>query len=182
MFKHLLVPTDGSDLSVAAIQMAVALAKEHQAAVTAVHVMPEFHVLTYESEMLGDSKERFIQVVRQHAEAYLATVSVAAAEAGVACETVAVTHDRPYEAIINIAAQRGCDLVVMASHGRSGVRGLLIGSETQKVLTHCSIPVLVVRTVRTVQTSTAPQPHSEETAGATKDASSQSSIRPFVSL
>ncbi|WP_010099234.1 universal stress protein [Burkholderia ubonensis] len=178
MFKHLLVPTDGSDLSVAAIQMAVALAKEHQAAVTAVHVMPEFHVLTYEAEMLGDTKERFIQVVRQHADAYLATVTAAAAEAGVPCETVAVTHDRPYEAIINVAAQRGCDLVVMASHGRSGVRGLLIGSETQKVLTHCSIPVLVVRAVRA---SAAARPHSEA-AGATKNASSQSSIQPFVSL
>ncbi|KWE57381.1 universal stress protein [Burkholderia ubonensis] len=178
MFKHLLVPTDGSELSVAAIQMAVALAKEHQAAVTAVHVMPEFHVLTYEAEMLGDTKERFIQVVRQHADAYLATVTAAAAEAGVPCETVAATHDRPYEAIINVAAQRGCDLVVMASHGRSGVRGLLIGSETQKVLTHCSIPVLVVRAVRA---SAAARPHSEA-AGATKNASSQSSIQPFVSL
>ncbi|TDN62237.1 universal stress protein [Paraburkholderia sp. BL10I2N1] len=145
MFKHLLVPTDGSTLSEAAIQMAVTLASENGAKVTGLHVMPEFHVFAYGTEMLADTEEQFIRVNQQHADDFLAAVTRAAAQVGVECETVATTRARPYEAIISTAAQRNCDLIVMASHGRSGVHALLIGSETQKVLTHSAIPVLVVR-------------------------------------
>ena len=71
--------------------------------------------------------------------------AAAAQAAGVACETVQVEHEHPYEAIINTAASRGCDLIVMASHGRHGIAALVLGSETFKVLTHCKIPVLVHR-------------------------------------
>jgi nucleotide-binding universal stress UspA family protein len=145
MFKHLLVPTDGSALSEAAIQMAVALAQESGAKVTGLHVIPEFHVLAFGTEMLADAEKRYIQVTRQHADDYLAVVTKAAAQAGVECEAVATNCAHPYEAIISVAAQRNCDLIVMASHGRSGMRALLLGSETQKVLTHSPIPVLVVR-------------------------------------
>ena len=145
MFKHLLVPTDGSELSEAAIQMAVTLAKESGAKVTGLHVIPEFHVLAYGVEMLADTEERFIQVTRQHAEDFLSVIAKAAGQMGVECDTVATTHAHAHEAIISIAAQRNCDLIVMASHGRGGMRALLIGSETQKVLTHSPIPVLVVR-------------------------------------
>ncbi|MGF6597164.1 nucleotide-binding universal stress UspA family protein [Paraburkholderia sp. GAS448] len=145
MFKHLLVPTDGSALSDAAIQMAVTLARESGAKVTALHVIPEFHVLAYGTEMLADTEDRFIQVTRQHAENYLAVVTKAATQAGVECDTVARNHAHPYEAIISVAEQRDCDLIVMASHGRGGMRAMLLGSETQKVLTHSAIPVLVVR-------------------------------------
>jgi nucleotide-binding universal stress UspA family protein len=145
MFKHLLVPTDGSALSDAAIQMAVTLAKESGAKVTGLHVIPEFHVLAYGTEMLADTEEQFIQVTRQRADDYLAVVTKAATQAGVECDTVARNRDHPYEAIISVAEQRNCDLIVMASHGRGGLRALLLGSETQKVLTHSQIPVLVVR-------------------------------------
>jgi nucleotide-binding universal stress UspA family protein len=145
MFKHLLVPTDGSALSDSAIQMAVTLARESGAKVTALHVIPEFHVLAYGTEMLADTEDRFIQVTRQHAENYLAVVTRAATQAGVECDTVARNHAHPYEAIISVAEQRDCDLIVMASHGRGGMRAMLLGSETQKVLTHSAIPVLVVR-------------------------------------
>ncbi|KAA1013549.1 universal stress protein [Paraburkholderia panacisoli] len=145
MFKHLLVPTDGSALSEVAVQMAVTFAAENHACVTGLHVMPEFHVLAYGIEMLADTEEKFVQVHRERAEAFLATVTKAASQASVRCETVATTRAHPYEAIISTATERNCDLIVMASHGRSGVRGLLIGSETQKVLTHSAIPVLVVR-------------------------------------
>jgi nucleotide-binding universal stress UspA family protein len=145
MFKHLLVPTDGSALSEVAVQMAVTLAAENNASVTGLHVMPEFHVLAYGTETLADTEETFVQVNRERAEASLAAVTKAATQASVICETVATTRAHPYEAIISTAIELNCDLIVMASHGRSGVRGLLIGSETQKVLTHSAIPVLVVR-------------------------------------
>ncbi len=145
MFKHLLVPTDGSALSVAAIQMAVTLASESGAKVTGLNVIPEFHVLAYCTEMLADTEEQFILATRQRADDYLAAVTKATTQAGVECDTVARNRDHPYEAIISVAAQRNCDLIVMASHGRGGLRALLLGSETQKVLTHSQIPVLVVR-------------------------------------
>lgn len=145
MFKHLLVPTDGSALSGAAVQMAVTVAKENGASLTALHVMPEFHVLAYGPEMLVDTEERFMRSAREHADSYLRAVGETATEAGVECDTVATVRAHPYEAIIDIATHRHCDLIVMASHGRGGMRALLIGSETQKVLTHSMIPVLVVR-------------------------------------
>ncbi|MGT2510305.1 universal stress protein [Cupriavidus basilensis] len=145
MFKHLLVPTDGSQLSEAAVRMAVTVARDFRAKVTGFHVIPEFRVFTHRIEMLEDTQERFAQMAEHHAEQYLGVIAQAAKEAGVECETVCVTGDHPYEAIIRAVEERGCDLVVMASHGRSGVQGLLIGSETQKVLTHSTIPVLVYR-------------------------------------
>jgi hypothetical protein len=95
--------------------------------------------------MIADTEKRVIQATRQHADDYLAVIAKAAAQAGVECYTVATNRAYPYEAIISVAAQRNCDLIVMASHGRSGMRALLLGSETQKVLTHSQIPVLVVR-------------------------------------
>jgi nucleotide-binding universal stress UspA family protein len=145
MFKHLLVPTDGSALSEAAIQMAVRLASESGARITGIHVIREFRVFAYEAQMIADTEEQFIRVAQQHADAYLGVIAKAAEQAGVECDTLSTTRAHPYEAIISIAAQRDCDLIVMASHGRGGVRALLLGSETQKVLTHSSLPVLVVR-------------------------------------
>ncbi|KAI3600641.1 Universal stress protein family [Cupriavidus necator H850] len=145
MFQHLLVPTDGSTLSEAAIRAAVTLAKAFEARITGVHVIPEFRVFTHRIDMLEDTQERYAQLAEQRAEQYLAEVSQAAQEAGLACETISVTHNHPYEAIIQAGEERNCDLIVMASHGLGGLQGLLLGSETQKVLTHCNIPVLVVR-------------------------------------
>ncbi|RKE37641.1 nucleotide-binding universal stress UspA family protein [Paraburkholderia sp. BL23I1N1] len=145
MFKHLLVPTDGSARSAAAIQMTVKLAVENGAKVTGLHVIPEFHMLAYGTEMIADNEERIIQSARQRADDYLEVIKKAAAQAGVECNTVAVSRAHAYEAIIGVAAEQHCDLIVMASHGRSGMRAFLLGSETQKVLTHCQIPILVVR-------------------------------------
>jgi nucleotide-binding universal stress UspA family protein len=145
MFKHLLVPTDGSALSEAAIQMTITLAVESGAKITGLHVIPEFHVLAYGTEMIADNEDRIIQTARQRADDYLGIVKKAAAQAGVECNTVSTSRAHPYEAIISVAAEQNCDLIVMASHGRSGMRALLLGSETQKVLTHSQIPVLVVR-------------------------------------
>jgi nucleotide-binding universal stress UspA family protein len=145
MFKHILLPTDGSRLSDDAIRMGVQLAKVVNAKVTGFHVMPEFHVFTYKTEMLEDTKDEFARDSKAHAAQYLNVVQSAADVAGVPCDIASAIHDHPYEAIINAAQEHGCDLIVMASHGRKGVQAVLLGSETQKVLTHSHIPVLVCR-------------------------------------
>jgi len=145
MFKHLLVPTDGSAMSMGAVRMAVGLAKEFDAKITGIHVIPEFHLLTYDTELLADTRTEHARHARNHAERYLAFIEQAATDAAVLCETTWLVNDHPYEAIVNAAQERHCDLIVMASHGRRGMEGLLIGSETQKVLIHSRIPVLVYR-------------------------------------
>ncbi|MGZ5187460.1 MAG: universal stress protein [Caldimonas sp.] len=145
MFKHLLLPTDGSPASNDAIRKGIQFAKSEQAQVTGIYVIPEFHVMTYRVDMVEDTKAEFAEDTRVHADRYLGVVREAARQAGVTCETVSVTSDHPFEAIIDTAEAKGCDLIVMASHGRRGARGLLLGSETLKVLTHSKIPVLVYR-------------------------------------
>jgi len=89
--------------------------------------------------------EKGAEIEKELAEAYLSTIEKAAKREGVACDVVCERNDFPYDAIIRVAKQKGCDLIMMASHGRRGVGALLIGSETQKVLTHSKIPVLVYR-------------------------------------
>lgn len=145
MFKHILLPTDGSRGSEKAIRKALELAKSTGAKVTGFHVIPKFHVFTYRTEMLEDTREEYARDSRAHAQQYLAVIEKAAKQAGVSCETAYTTSDHPYGAIIQAAKRKGCDLIAMASHGRRGVQGLLLGSETQKVLTHSKIPVLVYR-------------------------------------
>jgi nucleotide-binding universal stress UspA family protein len=145
MFKHLLLPTDGSDLSVAAIQKGIQIAQGMNAKVTGLHVQPKFHVLSYHTEMLEDTKEGFQKHAKTHAEQYLGVIARAAKEANVICDTASSVSDHSYEEIIRVAGERRCDLIVMASHGLKGLQGLLLGSETQKVLTHSTIPVLVYR-------------------------------------
>ena len=163
MFKHILLPTDGSDLSTAAIHQGIMLAKSIRAKITGLCVMPR-HPKTLSAaqmptEVLDQSAsrckelaeayletiEKGAEIARQLAEAYLQVILKSAQDAGVACEVVTERADSPYEAIIRVADQKGCDLIMMASHGRSGVKAILIGSETQKVLTHSKIPVLVYR-------------------------------------
>lgn len=145
MFKHLLLPTDGSELSESAIRKGVEVAQAINARITGLYVIPEFHIFTYRTEMLEDTRDEYAQDCEAHAAQYLGVIERAAREAGVPSEKATATHDHPYEAIIKTAEERGCDLIVMASHGRRGVQGVLLGSETQKVLTHSRIPVLVCR-------------------------------------
>ena len=145
MFKHLLLPTDGSEASQATLLEGVRLAKELNARITGISVVPEFHVLTFNTMMIEDTREVFIAESRSQALKYLAVLNQAANESGVPCETEVVLGDHPYAAILQACESKGCDLIVMASHGRRGVQALLIGSETQKVLTHSKVPVLVYR-------------------------------------
>ena len=145
MFKHLLLPTDGSEASQATLLKGVRLAQECNARITGISVVPEFHVLTFNTMMIEDTRDVFIAESRAQALKYLTLLNKAADEAGVPCETEVMLSDHPYEAIIQAAESKGCDLIMMASHGRRGVQAMLIGSETQKVLTHSKIPVLVYR-------------------------------------
>ena len=148
MFKHILLPTDGSKLSDRAVQRGMQFAKEINARVTALHVVPEFRMVVEEgfvSPMSAELKKRFENESQQHARKMLAKVEKTADEAGVKCESVSVVSDYPYQQIIEIAKKKKCDLIMMASHGRRGLSSLLLGSETAKVLTHSKIPVLVVR-------------------------------------
>lgn len=145
MFKHILLPTDGSASSDRAIQAGVRLARDMGATVTGIHVVPPFHIFTYRPDMLEDTEDRYEKDSEAKARKILLTIEQQAAQCNVPCETVVVRSDDVYQAIIQMAADRQCDLIAMASHGRRGVRGLLLGSDTQKVLTHSQIPVLVYR-------------------------------------
>ena len=145
MFKHILLPTDGSELSAAAIKQGIRFAKSIGAKLTGLCVMPLQRPFLYETEIPMDALEHAAKRYKELADTYLAAIEKEAREAGVACDLVYEKNDFPYEAIIRVAEQKGCDLIMMASHGRRGVGALVIGSETQRVLTHSKIPVLVYR-------------------------------------
>ena len=145
MFKHILLPTDGTELSDKAIEQGIRFAKSIGANVTSLSVMPRQPTLFYHARISPEALEEAARQSEQAAESYLDWVKKSAEDAGVACDVVFERNDSPYEAIIHVAEQKGCDLIMMASHGRKGVGALVLGSETQKVLTHSKIPVLVVR-------------------------------------
>lgn len=148
MYKHILLPTDGSPLSEKAVKQCVRLAKSVGAKVTAINVTPEFQMVIDEGFVMPSApliKKRFEEESARRSQKLLANVKAEAAAAGVDCSGVSVTSGAPYEAIIKQAKKAKCDLIMMASHGRKGLSSLLLGSETAKVLTHSTIPVLVVR-------------------------------------
>lgn len=145
MFQQILLPTDGSELSERAALAGVSFAKEVGAQVVGLTVRPEFHTFTYKTDMIEDTEHQFNASTERQAEQYLTFISNAARSAGVPCTVAQVVSDDPYEAILQTAKERKCDLIIMASHGRRGVKGMLLGSETQKVLVHSDIPVLVYR-------------------------------------
>lgn len=147
MFKKLLVPTDGSNLSNDAVKSSLVLAGEIGAEVVALNVQPPFQppIVAEVPAAYLYSPDEYEKVVRESAQKVLDEVAALAAEHKVTCHGVVELDPSPYEAIIRVAKAQGCDLIVMASHGRRGVAGMILGSETQKVLTHCKIPVLVHR-------------------------------------
>lgn len=147
MFKHILVPTDGSELSISAVRRATGFAKEVGARVSFFFAKPDYPVAFYGEGALIDptTPEKFAEMAEKQAQEILAQCMAIAEAVGVECGAVSSTSDVPYEAIIEAATGAGCDLIFMASHGRRGISGLLLGSETQKVLTHSTIPVLVYR-------------------------------------
>jgi nucleotide-binding universal stress UspA family protein len=145
MHRHILIPTDGSELSQNAIGYGMALAKSVNAKVTVMTVSTPFQTFAVEPGLVTDTPEQYVKRMASLATKYLNVAKEAALAAGVNCETIHVEHDQPYLAIIETAARKSCDLIVMASHGRRGISAVVLGSETVKVLTHSTIPVLVVR-------------------------------------
>ena len=150
MFKHILLPTDGSELSDKVAKQAIAMAREAGAKITVINVMPDYD--KYVSErylvpalMAAPVKTKYREEAAAISTEILGHVCSAATAAGVECAPVSVIDDSPHEAIIKQAAQSGCDVIIMASHGRKGLQSLLLGSETQKVLVHSKLPVLVCR-------------------------------------
>jgi nucleotide-binding universal stress UspA family protein len=147
MFKHILVPTDGSPLSEGTVSRAVSFAKDAGARITFFYAQPDFPMPIYGEGALIDptTPEQFSKAAADEAKRILDVAKSIADAAGVNSDTDTVVNEVPYEAVIDAAERHGCDLIFMASHGRRGIAGLLLGSETQKVLTHTSIPVLVYR-------------------------------------
>ncbi|HLY45703.1 MAG TPA: universal stress protein [Stellaceae bacterium] len=145
MYTNILIPTDGSELAGKAVRHGIALAARLQAKTTALTVSLPFHMFTTDTQMIEDTPARYQARMQVNAAKILAEAAAAAGAAGIACEEVHVEHEHPYQAIIDTASVKGCDLIVMASHGRHGMVAIVLGSETVKVLTHCKIPVLVHR-------------------------------------
>ena len=145
MYKHILLPSDGSELSKQAINHGIALAKAVSAKVTALVVSTPPQALLVAPGLASSALDQYKQLVADHTAKYLDKIRDAAAKSDVRCDVVQIAHEQPYEAIINTAREKGCDLIVMASHGLRGVSAIVLGSETLKVLTHTDIPVLVYR-------------------------------------
>jgi nucleotide-binding universal stress UspA family protein len=145
MYKHVLIPTDGSPLSEMAIRHGMALAKALGARVTVLTVSLPFRAFALDPVMVSETPARYEQDCEALAKKTFGMARTEAGVAGVSCEMLHVSQAQPYQAIVETAQTKGCDLICMSSHGRSGVSALVLGSETNKVLTHSKIPVLVCR-------------------------------------
>jgi len=148
MYKHILASTDGSRLSDKAVNAAIALARELGARLTVFHAMEEYPIMPYPdyADVIDSfTPEDWKTNQQKRADRILNKMQAAAAKAGIACTKKSSSALHPYEAILQTAKKARCDLIVMASHGRRGIKGLVLGSETHKVLTHGKVPVLVVR-------------------------------------
>jgi nucleotide-binding universal stress UspA family protein len=145
MYTNILLPTDGSVLAGKAVRHGIELAKQIGAKVTVLTVSPPFHVLTTDTQMIEDTPDGYKVRMRHVADETLGAVAILARATGVACEMIHVEHEHPATAIIDTAESKGCDLIVMASHGRGNLSAIVLGSETASVLSHSRIPVLVYR-------------------------------------
>lgn len=147
MYRHILVPTDGSKLSAKAVRAAARLAKTCGARITGVYVIaPDLPPVYAEGATYGGlSARNYKELKQKEAKKALAAVDIEAQTSDLQASMMSLTADQPWKAIIGAARSRKCDLIVMASHGRRGLSGLLLGSETARVLTHSKIPVLVCR-------------------------------------
>ena len=143
--RHVLIPTDGSKIASAALERAVAFAAELKAQVTFLVVTEPFHMLSLEVDQLEHARKDFERYERRRADRVLEHAMDIAHRAGVTGSVSQVEAAHPYEAIIEEARRRGADLIAMGSHGSGGLKAVVLGSVTQKVLTHCEIPVLVFR-------------------------------------
>ncbi|HEY7238486.1 MAG TPA: universal stress protein [Burkholderiales bacterium] len=147
MYKHILIPTDGSATADKAVEAGIELARDANAKLTLFTAVPEYKAPS-EGEIVGHhvvSFREYERTSKEKAEAILNSAAERARAAGLQCDTAFAQSDHPYRAIIEAAESRGCDLILMSSHGRSGLSELWYGSETHNVLTHSRIPTLVYR-------------------------------------
>jgi nucleotide-binding universal stress UspA family protein len=144
MFQRILVPTDGSELSAKAVHTAVQLAQKLGGRVEALSITDPYPYSPL-AEAAPIEPQSYLDAMQRLATQRLQAVASVASAAGVPCETTSLEAPQPWRGIVDHASASGADLIVMASHGRKGVSALLLGSETQKVLTHSAVPVLVVR-------------------------------------
>ena len=140
MYQHILIPTDGSELAEHGVAHGLALAKFLGAKVSIIFVVEPFPEIT---GRYLETLARYVELRKEQATSELDRAAKAAKDAGVPCETIQVENSQPHQGIIAAAEDKGCDLIVMSSHGRSGLSVLLIGSVTNKVLTQAKTPVLV---------------------------------------
>ncbi len=145
MYKHILIATDGSDIASAAANHAIELAKSLAAALTIVTVSEPYEAVAFTDSMGAIDPAEFRSRSSEYANKILATTSAIAKQAGVECDTRHQEDHWPYDGIIKAAEQCGADLIVVGSHGRRGIEGLLLGSQAMKLLTHTKIPTLVIR-------------------------------------
>src|ERR1035437_5020298 len=147
MFKHFLVPTDGTEFSLSAVRRAVSLASDAGARITFLYVEHAFPAMYFGEGAIMDENApaKFHEQADSQAHQVLGTAEEIACDAGVEYTTLVLISESPYEAVIEAAQRNACDLIFMASHGRSGIGRLLLSSETEKVLSHTKIPVLVHR-------------------------------------
>ena len=146
MYRHILIPTDGSELADHAVTHGLSLAKSVAARVSVIVVEAPFDFGSFTESNVRQMPEAIskrTEEIKRHATSVLKRAAEAAKLASVSCNTIQVEDAQPYEAIIKAANDKGCDLIVMASHGRSGLSAVLLGSVTNKVLTHTKTPVLV---------------------------------------
>lgn len=148
MFQHILVPIDGSPLSDMAVKKAISIAKNAKAQLTFFFAEPDHtaSLLNGDAALLRTiDPVPLVSRINAHINCVLGKAQAVAKAEGFTAKVLSAVSDEPYEAIIETAEKSGCDLILMASHGHRGVKGLLLGSQTQKVLTHSKIPVLVYR-------------------------------------
>lgn len=147
MYKHILIPTDGSETADKAVESGIEFARSSKAKVTLFTAVPEYRVPA-EAQIMGRnvvSIPDYERTSREKAEGILQPAAERVRAAGVSCETAFAQSDHPYQAIIDAAERHGCDLILMSSHGRQGLAALWYGSETREILTHSRIPTLVYR-------------------------------------
>jgi nucleotide-binding universal stress UspA family protein len=147
MYRNILVATDGSRLSAKAITQAIALARALGAKLTGFYASPDYPLPAYADGVMYEpvSPREYAAMCKKEADRILSAVGAKAKAAGIRFTAVQAVATAPWEAILASARKEKCDAIVMASHGRRGVSALLLGSETQKVLTHSKLPVIVVR-------------------------------------
>jgi nucleotide-binding universal stress UspA family protein len=145
MYRHILIPTDGSELAEQAVTNGLSLAKSLGAKVTVIIVQEPnwLAVPSFAEHGAFEELGKLTEQIKKYVASALNRAADAAKQAGVPCDTIQVKDAQPYQAIIATAADKGCDLIVMASHGRGGLSAVVLGSVTNKVLTHTKIPVLV---------------------------------------